>query len=69
MVRAGVVKHPSLWPHGGYQEIQHPRKRYRIVKASGDKHVLREMPASYNAHFNTEKEGLSLNNGVLWEIG
>ena len=22
MVRAGVVKHPSEWPHGGYGEIQ-----------------------------------------------
>ncbi|MFT7532311.1 MAG: putative transposase [Gammaproteobacteria bacterium] len=31
MVRAGVVKHPSEWQHGGYQEIQHPSKRYRIV--------------------------------------
>lgn len=31
MVRAGVVKHPSAWQHGGYQEIQHPRKRYRII--------------------------------------
>ena len=45
------------------------KANHRIVKASVDKHVLREMPASYNAHFNTEKEGLSLNNGVLWEIG
>jgi putative transposase len=31
MVRAGVVKHPSKWKHGGFQEIQHPPKRYRIV--------------------------------------
>jgi putative transposase len=31
MVRAGVVKHPSKWKHGGYQEIQHPPKRYRII--------------------------------------
>ena len=22
MVRAGVVRHPSEWPHGGYNEIQ-----------------------------------------------
>ncbi|MFT5396874.1 MAG: putative transposase, partial [Gammaproteobacteria bacterium] len=136
MVRTGVVKHPSLWPHGGYQEIQHPRKRYRIidisslqsfvniddlyilqqqhrqwiedeinldstlrdanwteslavgneafvnhvqnllgikanhrvVKATGDKHVLREMSASYNTHFNAQKEDLSLNNSFLWEV-
>jgi putative transposase len=31
MVRAGVVKHPSDWQHGGYQEIQQPPKRYRII--------------------------------------
>ena len=31
MVRAGVVKHPCDWAHGGYNEIQHPPKRYRIL--------------------------------------
>ena len=31
MVRAGVVKHPSEWKHGGYLEIQHPPKRYCII--------------------------------------
>lgn len=31
MVRAGVVKHPSAWKHGGYREIQQPPKRYRII--------------------------------------
>jgi len=31
MVRAGVVKHSELWPHGGYREIQHPPERYRII--------------------------------------
>ena len=31
MVRAGVVTHPSSWPHSGYQEIQQPRNRYRII--------------------------------------
>jgi putative transposase len=31
MVRAGVVTHPSSWPHGGYQEIHQPRHRYRII--------------------------------------
>lgn len=31
MVRAGVVAHPSHWPHSGYREIQHPPKRYAIV--------------------------------------
>lgn len=31
MVRAGVVKHPGDWLHGGYVEIQHPPSRYAII--------------------------------------
>jgi len=31
MVRAGVVKHPDKWKHGGYQEIQNPPNRYSII--------------------------------------
>ena len=31
MVRAGVVAHPQEWPEAGYQEIQSPSQRYRIV--------------------------------------
>ena len=31
MVRAGVVAHPREWPCGGYNEIQHPRSRYRVL--------------------------------------
>lgn len=31
MVRAGVVKHPAEWVHGGYREIQYPPQRCRIV--------------------------------------
>ena len=31
MVRAGVVRHPNEWMHGGYREIQHPPMRYRII--------------------------------------
>src|SRR5690606_27539157 len=31
MVRAGVVRHPSQWAHGGYREIQAPPTRYRII--------------------------------------
>ena len=35
MVRAGVVKHPAEWPHGGYREIQDPPKRYTLVELAG----------------------------------
>ena len=31
MARAGVVKHPDQWSWSGYNEIQRPRKRYRII--------------------------------------
>jgi putative transposase len=31
MVRAGVVCHPSAWPHSGYNEIQQTPQRYRII--------------------------------------
>lgn len=35
MVRAGVVKHPAQWLHGGYAEIQSPPERYRITDIPG----------------------------------
>ncbi len=31
MVRAGVVQHPSEWSLCGYNEIQNPPERYRII--------------------------------------
>jgi putative transposase len=31
MVRAGVVDHPKRWPFCGYNEIQDPPRRYRII--------------------------------------
>ncbi|MCK4622546.1 MAG: transposase [Desulfuromonadales bacterium] len=31
MVRNGVVTHPSLWIHNGYNEIQNPPYRYSLI--------------------------------------
>ena len=31
MVRAGVVRHPAEWLHGGFREIQAPPERYRLI--------------------------------------
>jgi putative transposase len=31
MVRAGVVRHPSLWPFCGYNEIQEPRRKNTLI--------------------------------------
>jgi REP element-mobilizing transposase RayT len=32
MVRAGVVRHPAGWAHGGYREIQDPPERYKLIE-------------------------------------
>jgi putative transposase len=32
MVRAGVVRHPAAWAHGGYREIQDPPERYALIE-------------------------------------
>lgn len=42
MVRAGVVQHPAQWPVSGYNDIQYPRMRYRII----DMHALCELTGS-----------------------
>jgi len=31
MVRAGAVKHPRAWAHGGLAELENPKKRYQRV--------------------------------------
>ncbi len=31
MVRAGVVSHPEQWDHGGYNEIQNPRRKNILI--------------------------------------
>ena len=31
MFRAGVVGHPEQWRHGGYNEIQHPRRKNILI--------------------------------------
>ena len=39
MLRAGAVYHPSLWKVSGYNEIQQPPSRYRII----DHQILAEL--------------------------
>jgi hypothetical protein len=31
MVRAGVAEHPSAWPFSGYNEIQEPRRKCKLI--------------------------------------
>ena len=40
MVRAGVVEHPSQWPFGGYNEIQQPRRKCRLIAYEQLKELL-----------------------------
>jgi len=40
MVRAGAVKHPEEWGHGGYHEIQGNRRRNTIVDLNALEDVL-----------------------------
>jgi putative transposase len=40
MVRAGAVRHPDEWSHGGYQEIQGNRRRNTIIDLKALAEVL-----------------------------
>jgi putative transposase len=40
MVRAGVVEHPSQWPYGGYNEIQKPHRKCRLIAHEQPRELL-----------------------------
>ncbi|MCK5784682.1 MAG: transposase, partial [Desulfobacterales bacterium] len=40
MVRTGIVNHPSEWEFSGYNEIQNPRQRYRIIDYESMKNLF-----------------------------
>jgi len=54
MVRAGVVKHPSEWVFGGYNEILRPRKRYGLID---HKALLNFCGASCDEPFRNDYRG------------
>ncbi len=39
MVRAGVVNHPEKWNHGGYNEIQQPRRKNILIDYEALSHL------------------------------
>ena len=39
MVRAGVVSHPEQWRHGGYNEIQYPRRKNILIDYEALSHL------------------------------
>ena len=52
MVRAGVVDHPERWRHGGYNEIQQPRRKCQIIdyKALRQLSGFHDLPSFQAAH-------------------
>lgn len=44
MVRAGVVSHPEQWEHSGFNQIQTPPQRYRLIDLEQLAHLC-EMPS------------------------
>jgi putative transposase len=46
MVRAGVVDHPSKWICSGYNEVQKPRRKYRLISYD----VLMKLSGYLNYH-------------------
>ncbi len=71
MVRAGIVKHPSSWSQGGYQEIQCPPKRYRIIDIPSLQSLLSidDIQTLQQQHRQWVEDEIKLNNAsrdVLW---
>ncbi len=63
MIRAGVVKHPDEWIHGGYREIQSPPKRYRIIDLDALMQLLHvaSLPELQHRYRQWLEEALQLN--------
>lgn len=61
MVRAGAVKHPEDWAHGGYQEIQGNRRRNTIINlnALSDALELNSVETMRTAHRAWVEEALA----------
>lgn len=61
MVRAGVVKHPGEWVHGGYHEIQGKRRRNTILALDvlAEAAETRSREELANAHREWIEEALS----------
>lgn len=60
MVRAGVVAHPSEYKSSGYNEIQYPPKRYRIIN--------RKMLLDYFSMQDEDKFREEQNNWIIAEL-
>ncbi|SMC96748.1 REP element-mobilizing transposase RayT [Desulfocicer vacuolatum DSM 3385] len=71
MVRAGIVKHPSEWEFSGYNEIQNPRQRYRIIDYEALKNLfgfsdLNHMKESHQKWIDEALKNDSLKRETHW---
>ena len=62
MVRAGVVRHPSEWLFGGYDEIRNPAKRYSIID---QKSLLGKCGVNINDNIGLEDETIRMGNKAV----
>jgi putative transposase len=60
MVRSGVVTHPQQWHHGGYREVQRPRRRYVLIDYDRLGHLsgFDDFPQFQKAHREWVKNAL-----------
>ncbi|MFK5952299.1 MAG: transposase [Desulfobacterium sp.] len=71
MVRTGIVNHPSEWEFSGYNEIQNPRQRYRIIDYESMKNLfgfsdLNHMKESHQKWINEALENDRLKRESHW---
>lgn len=71
MVRAGVVDHPSSWNACGFNEIQKPRQRYRVLDLETLCHLtnslgIRELQKRHNRWVEHALESTRLQRQPFW---
>ena len=71
MVRAGVVKHPNEYDPSGYNKIQNPPKRYRIIDSKANRDYFsiadeRKFQQAHHAWVEEELKNDQLQRNRLW---
>jgi putative transposase len=71
MVRAGVVEHPKDWPHGGYIEIQRPRRKNIIIDNGALAHLcgyndLEDFQSAHRGWIETALSGDQIKRDESW---
>jgi len=71
MVRCGVVKHPKEWRFAGYNEINHPSRKFRLIdhkKLLGllASNSLDDLRDSYNGWIEEALKSENINREIKW---